>query len=97
MEINKKLLKDIQSYCKLNDLNEDDFLNGILKKAFLIEKYGDKPTIFNKQATIEKAVASYEFQIPENPIAVDDGIDIIDDIIPTETKPKRTTKKRKLT
>ena len=48
MGIDKNLKRDIENYCVLNDLNVDIFINKILKKAFLVEKYGDKPNIFNK-------------------------------------------------
>lgn len=43
MEIDKKLNNDITAYCKENGLNKKDFINRLLKKAFNIEKYGEKP------------------------------------------------------
>lgn len=43
MEIDKKLNNDITAYCKENGLNKKDFINKLLKKAFNIEKYGEKP------------------------------------------------------
>ena len=45
MEIDKKLYKDIKSYCELNNLKVSDFINGLLRKAFNIEKYGEKPML----------------------------------------------------
>ena len=47
MILNKKLEKDIKEYCILNDLKYKDFVNDLLKKAFLEEKYGKSP--FNKE------------------------------------------------
>lgn len=41
--INKKLLDDITSYCKLNNIEIKEFINQLLKKAFMVEKYGDRP------------------------------------------------------
>ena len=41
MEINKKLLDDIRSYCKLNGLKLGEYVNGTLKRAFMEDKYGD--------------------------------------------------------
>lgn len=43
IELDKKLHKDIKEYCQLNGLVMKDFVNKLLKKAFTIEKYGDKP------------------------------------------------------
>lgn len=43
VEIEKKLYSDIKEYCKINGLVIKDFINSLLKKAFTIEKYGDKP------------------------------------------------------
>lgn len=46
MEIEKRLLNDISSYCSLNELDEDKYINSILKKAFMTDKYGDRPEIY---------------------------------------------------
>lgn len=43
MEIDKKLYEEIKSYCKLNGLKTSEYINGLLKKAFLEEKYGKTP------------------------------------------------------
>ena len=43
IEIDKKLHKDIKEYCQLNGIVMKDFVNKLLKKAFMVEKYGDKP------------------------------------------------------
>jgi hypothetical protein len=43
VEIDKRLYQEIKDYCKLNNLIIKDFINKLLKKAFTIEKYGDKP------------------------------------------------------
>ena len=43
IELDKKLHKDIKEYCQLNGLVMKDFVNKLLKKAFMVEKYGDKP------------------------------------------------------
>lgn len=47
MILNKKLEKDIKEYCNLNNLKYSDFVNTLLKKAFLEEKYGKSP--FNRE------------------------------------------------
>lgn len=43
VEIEQKLYNDIKEYCKLNHLVIKDFVNKLLRKAFTIEKYGEKP------------------------------------------------------
>ena len=43
VEIDKRLYQEIKDYCKLNNLVIKDFVNKLLKKAFIIEKYGDRP------------------------------------------------------
>lgn len=43
IELDRKLHKDIKEYCQLNGLVMKDFVNKLLKKAFMVEKYGDKP------------------------------------------------------
>lgn len=45
MEINKKLEQDISSYCKLNELDENKYINDLLRNAFMIDKYGNRPPI----------------------------------------------------
>lgn len=41
-----KLEKSIKEYCKENNIdNVDDFIDYLIEKAFLIEKYGIKPSL----------------------------------------------------
>ena len=54
IELDKKLHKDIKEYCQLNGLVMKDFVNKLLKKAFTIEKYGDKPFAEPKMSNLEK-------------------------------------------
>jgi hypothetical protein len=61
MEIKERLLKDINDYCKLNGLDSEKFVNNLLKKAFLVEKYGDKPSFFSKEVKSKRIVVNYNF------------------------------------
>ena len=54
IELDKKLHKDIKEYCQLNGLVMKDFVNKLLKKAFMVEKYGDKPFAEPKMSDLEK-------------------------------------------
>ena len=60
IEISEKLFKDIEKYCELNGLNINEYVEGLLKKSFTIEKYGDRPVINKsskpKQVKEEKSV-----------------------------------------
>lgn len=70
MEIDKKLYSDIKDYCKANNLKIGEFINELLQKAFMIEKYGDKPPIFkeNLKKVIEE---DKEFETtPKKPISI---------------------------
>lgn len=50
IEIDNKLIKDIEEYCLINDIqNPSKYVTKLLKKAFMEEKYGKKPDIFVKQ------------------------------------------------
>lgn len=50
IEIDIKLIKDIEEYCLINDIqNPSKYATKLLKKAFMEEKYGKKPDIFVKQ------------------------------------------------
>lgn len=49
-EIDIKLIKDIEEYCLINNIeNPSKYVTKLLKKAFMEEKYGKKPDIFVKQ------------------------------------------------
>lgn len=50
IEIDNKLIKDIEEYCLINDIqNPSKYVTKLLKKAFMEDKYGKKPDIFVKQ------------------------------------------------
>lgn len=65
MKIDSKLETDIREYCKLNGLKTIDFVDKILRKGFMTEKYGDKP-MFGGQSrkTIIKKKIFYSFSLP---------------------------------
>jgi hypothetical protein len=56
--IETKLHNEIKEYCKLNNLKVNIFINELLKKAFMREKYGEAP--FNVKPKI-----STELNVPE--------------------------------
>jgi hypothetical protein len=62
IEIKDKLYKDIESYCTLNELDFNNYINDLLKKAFMEEKYGDRP--FAKAVPYEKPLPANETPTP---------------------------------
>lgn len=50
IRIEKKLLDEISSYCKLNGIKDMSvFTTNLLRKAFIIEKFGEKPPFFERK------------------------------------------------
>ena len=49
VNIEDKLYEDIREYCKLNKLTISVFVNDLLKKNFMVEKYNDAPPFFKKK------------------------------------------------
>ena len=48
MKIDINLESDIKEYCKLNGIKVKEFVNNILKKGLMVEKYGEKPLFGNQ-------------------------------------------------
>ena len=49
VNIDDKLYQEIREYCRLNKLTISVFVNDLLKKGFLVEKYDDAPPFFKKK------------------------------------------------
>ena len=62
MEIDKKLYEDIKAYCDLNGIKPKEYINTLLKKAFMEDKYGAAPFRTYKE---ENGDVSFN-NIPEN-------------------------------
>ena len=82
IELDKKLHKDIKEYCQLNGLVMKDFVNKLLKKAFMVEKYGDKPFAEPKMSkleneAIEKIKDMVESQV-DLPIEIAEAMEEVD-------------------
>jgi hypothetical protein len=43
INITDKLYKEIDRYCKLNNLETEKHIGELLRKAFTVEKYGERP------------------------------------------------------
>lgn len=67
ISVSERLYKDIKAYCELNSLRLNEFVEGLLKKAFTIEKYGEAPFVMagvNKtpSSVFEKTENEKEFE-----------------------------------
>lgn len=63
MEIDKILYKEIKEYCDLNGLNTKDYIHNLLKKAFVADKYGERPGILvfkQDKKEVEKAEEDFK-------------------------------------
>ena len=49
VNIDDKLYQEIREYCRLNKLTISVFVNDLLKKNFMVEKYDDAPPFFKKK------------------------------------------------
>lgn len=70
IEIDIKLIKDIEEYCSINNIeNPSKYVTKLLKKAFMEEKYGTKPDIFNTQEKPSiKQISPIETNIKEEKV-----------------------------
>lgn len=83
MEIEKKLYSEIKNYCAINNLKIGDFINKLLRKAFNIEKYGNKPPFLNekinndiiKEKTTDVITPIFEPKIENPQTNVDNGVE----------------------
>lgn len=55
VKIDEKLYNSISEYCNINNLKICNFINELLKKQFMLEKYGIKPSILEKKENNEVA------------------------------------------
>lgn len=62
--IETKLHNEIKEYCKLNNLKVNIFINELLKKAFMREKYGEAP--FNVKPKTSTELNVSELSPPYN-------------------------------
>ena len=88
VNIEEKLYQDIKEYCRLNKLTISVFVNDLLKKNFMVEKYDDAPPFFKK---VKEAMTDEEFkkaylQDPE-PIKKEEYVK--PEVLSVEEKPKK--------
>ena len=72
LEIQDKLFRDIDLFCKINNLELNDYLINKIREQFFIDKYGDLNTLKNNN--VEKEVEKTNKKI-DPPIVVNERIE----------------------
>ena len=70
INLNSKELKDIMSFCDLNELDFDEFINSCFNKGYQIEKYGLLTTEDGRQVIVEEKEVIKEVRV-EIPVEVE--------------------------
>lgn len=101
MEIDKDLYNEIKKYCVLNGIKPKEYVNDLLKKAFLRDRYGEKPNFMvlplRPEPKVEKTPAKVtviEAEETDRPVP-EKKVEIQEEKKETIIEPK--SKKRKLT
>ena len=76
VNIEDKLYQDIKEYCKLNKLTIIVFVNDLLKKNFMVEKYDDAPPFFKKKKVEAAEPATVTETIKKDGTFEQENIDI---------------------
>ena len=71
VEIDEKLYNDIKVYCSLNALKIKAFVNELLKKAFIIEKYGETPFSSPQLHNDEQNIAEEKQESKKNDLPIE--------------------------
>ena len=83
MEIDKKLYNQIKEYCDLNGLKPKEYIHSLLSKAFMEDKYGERPGVAVRrqdEKEIEKIEESFS-EIIKNVGGPDTYNDVVTDLI----------------
>lgn len=72
IEIQDKLFRDIDLFCKINNLELNDYLVNKIREQFFIDKYGDLNTLKNNN--VEKEVEKTDKKI-KPPFIVNERIE----------------------
>lgn len=88
IEIYPPILKDIKEYCKINNLKLTEYINELLKKGLIREKFGDKPPIFNTIKEIENKIEVSTIEKTEE----ENKGEVIEEKVKKETKRVRNIK-----
>ena len=95
VNIEDKLYESIKEYCKLNKLVIGTFVNDLLRKNFMVEKYDEMPPFF-KQATRIVNIMVESAKEEDEKMAEEKGVEPIDvsELIYDEPKSEKNEPKK---
>lgn len=81
--ISENLYHDIKEYCQINDLKFGDFVDDLIRKSFMVEKYGDAPFSHLKK---QEEISDWQFTDGQwvKKFQIVDGGELINDEIKSE-------------
>lgn len=94
MDIDKKLYNSIKEYCDLNNMDTSEYINKLLKKAFMEDKYGKVPPFIKgegEKKSKPKSPKAVEVVSEENYVKKEEEVKTEKQI--SETKETDTSKK----
>lgn len=97
VDISTKLFKNIEAYCSMNGLNVNEFIMDMLNRAFMKEKYGERPELVgNTSDKQEVTVSVCEPDINDDLLVTkrDNKCDVLEN--DTQKQEQRKSKKRQL-
>ena len=90
VEIDEKLYNDIKVYCWLNALKIKACVNELLKKAFIIEKYGETPFSSPQLHNDEQNIAEEKQESNKTDLAIEkQEVEHSTEIIPVTRKKRQ--------
>lgn len=98
VNIEDTLYEQIREYCKLNKLTISVFVNDLLRKEFMVEKYDEAPPFFKKN----KVVVNIPTVRHEEPMSIQVEVEApavdepVDEPINEPEKPKEEKKEEEL-
>lgn len=77
VNVKEKLYKQIKDYCSINNLPIGEYINDLLQKAFMVDKYGEKPSVLNTPKKKEKEpIVTFEEQNETTLITIEENTKI---------------------
>lgn len=101
VNIEDSLYEQIREYCKLNKLTISVFVNDLLRKTFMVEKYDEAPPFFKKnKVVVNIPTVRHEepmsIQVEVEAPAVDEPInELVDEPINEPNEPEKPKEEKK--
>ena len=87
VNIESKLYEDIKEYCKLNKITINAFINDLVKRGFIIEKYDEAPPFFKKNGANIHTPEEFKQECLQEPEPVKRKEYVKPEVLSVEEKP----------